>query len=181
MKIEFCGAAQTVTGSMHLLHVNGYRILLDCGLFQGRREEANRINKEFLFDPASIDAVVLSHAHIDHSGNLPHLIKKGFSGSIFSTSATRDLCSIMLADSAMIQEKDAEYMKKHYDENIVPLYTADDVAETLEHFSTIGYHRKFDVVPGVSAVFHDAVAREREIGATMFYRRCRKTKQTHTS
>ncbi len=156
MKIEFCGAARTVTGSMHLLHVNGYRVLLDCGLFQGRREEAKNINKNFLFDAASIDAVVLSHAHIDHSGNLPHLVKNGFDGCIHSTSATRDLCSIMLADSAMIQEKDADYLLRHKGEHVEPLYTADDVTETLEHFRTVGYHRVFDVVPGVKAEFFDA-------------------------
>ncbi len=156
MKIEFCGAAQTVTGSMHLITVNGKRLLLDCGLYQGRREEAARINKNFIFDAASIDAVILSHAHIDHSGNLPHLVKKGFTGCIYSTSATRDLCSIMLADSAMIQEKDADYLKRHRGEDIEALYTSDDVAETLEHFRTVGYHRQFDVLPGVSAEFFDA-------------------------
>ncbi len=156
MNIEFCGAARTVTGSMHLLSINGKRVLLDCGLYQGRREEAARINKNFIFDPASIDAVILSHAHIDHSGNLPHLVKNGFSGCIYSTSATRDLCSIMLADSAMIQEKDADYLKRHKNEDVEPLYTAEDVAETLEHFRTVGYHRSFDVVPGMKAEFFDA-------------------------
>ncbi len=156
MTLEFCGAAQTVTGSMHLLTVNGHRVLLDCGLYQGRREEAARINKNFLFDAASIDAVVLSHAHIDHSGNLPHLIKNGFNGCIHSTSATRDLCAIMLADSAMIQEKDADYLLRHKGEHVEPLYTAEDVATTLEHFRTVGYHRVFDVVPGVKAEYFDA-------------------------
>ncbi|MBX7153827.1 MAG: MBL fold metallo-hydrolase [Candidatus Kapaibacterium sp.] len=156
MKLEFCGAAQTVTGSMHLLHINGLRVLLDCGLFQGRREEAKRINKEFPFDAASIDAVILSHAHIDHAGNLPHLVKAGFTGTIWCTPATRDLCSIMLADSAMIQEKDAEYLLKHKGEIVEPLYTMDDVSQTLEQMHSIGYHRTFDVVRGVTAQFFDA-------------------------
>lgn len=156
MRIEFHGAAQTVTGSMHLVECAGKRILLDCGLFQGRRAEAARINATFPFDPASIDAVVLSHAHIDHSGRLPHLVKCGFDGTIYSTSATRDLCAIMLADSAMIQEKDAEHLRKHGRDVVEPLYTAKDVARTMELFTTIGYHRTFDVVPGIQARFFDA-------------------------
>ncbi|MBL7998177.1 MAG: MBL fold metallo-hydrolase, partial [Candidatus Kapabacteria bacterium] len=156
MTIEFCGAAQTVTGSMHLLHVNGYRVLLDCGLFQGRREEAKRINSTFMFDPSSVDAVVLSHAHIDHAGNLPHLVKKGFAGHIYTTPATRDLCSIMLADSAMIQQRDAEYLKKHKNEDIEPLYDSEDVAATLAQMRSIGYRKQFDVLPGIQAEFFDA-------------------------
>ena len=101
MKIHFCGAAGTTTGSQHLLEVNGCRILLDCGMYQGRREEAWHINKDFpYFSPAGVDAVVLSHAHIDHSGNLPNLVKQGFQGNIYSTFATRDLCQLMLADAA---------------------------------------------------------------------------------
>ena len=112
MKIKFCGAARTVTGSQHLLEINGKKILLDCGLYQGRREEAYEANKNFLFDPRDIHAVVLSHAHIDHSGNLPTLVRQGFSGCIYSTSATRDLCAIMLQDSAHIQVKDTEFVNK---------------------------------------------------------------------
>ena len=103
MIIQFWGAAQTVTGSMHLLEVGGHRLLLDCGLFQGRRKEAFERNRQLPFDASAIDAVVLSHAHIDHSGNLPSLVKSGFQGHIYSTSATRDLCAYMLADSAHIQ------------------------------------------------------------------------------
>lgn len=156
MKIEFCGAAQTVTGSQHLLTVGNKRILLDCGLFQGRREEANRINREFIFAPDSIDAVILSHAHIDHSGNLPSLIKRGFKGMIFSTPATRDLCAIMLADSASIQLKDAAHLAKHKGENIEPLYTAEDVAETMSRFVTIPYRYEFEPIAGVNAIFYDA-------------------------
>jgi len=105
MKLKFCGAAGTTTGSQHLLEVNGQKILLDCGLYQGRRGDAYEINCSFpQFDPAEIDCVVLSHAHIDHSGNLPNLTKSGFKGNIYATFATRDLCQIMLADSARIQE-----------------------------------------------------------------------------
>ena len=98
MRLEFQGATRTVTGSMHVLHVSGKRILLDCGLFQGRRAESNEHNRKFPFDPREVDALVLSHAHIDHSGNLPGLVKQGYSGPIFATQATKDLCAIMLAD-----------------------------------------------------------------------------------
>ena len=113
MKIHFCGAAGTTTGSQHLLEVNGSRILLDCGMYQGRREEAWHINKDFpYFSPAEVDAVVLSHAHIDHSGNLPNLVKQGFQGNIYSTFATRDLCQLMLADAARIQEHDCAFINK---------------------------------------------------------------------
>ena len=127
MRVEFLGAARTVTGSMHLVVCGDKRILLDCGLYQGRRDEATRINATFPFDASSIDAVVLSHAHIDHSGNLPHLVKSGFTGTIYSTSATRDLCAVMLADSAMIQEKDADHLRRHNKDAAEPLYTAKDV------------------------------------------------------
>ncbi len=92
MRIQFCGGAQTVTGSQHLLTINGRQLLLECGLYQGRREDANRINRTFRFDPSAIDAVILSHAYIDHSGNLPTLVKQGFSGPIYATAATVDLC-----------------------------------------------------------------------------------------
>ncbi|MBI3260004.1 MAG: MBL fold metallo-hydrolase [Ignavibacteriae bacterium] len=156
MTLEFCGAAQTVTGSQHLLTFNGKRILLDCGMFQGRREEANRINRTFLFDPATIDIVILSHAHIDHSGNLPTLVKNGFTGTIYATPATRDLCSIMLADSAMIQTKDAEYLLHHKGILIEPLYTIDDVSQVMQQFQSIPYHTDFEPIPGVKAKFYDA-------------------------
>ena len=96
MRIKFCGAAGTVTGSQHLLEINGKKILLDCGMFQGKREESFQMNRKFLYDPKEIHAVVLSHAHIDHAGNLPTLSLKGFTGDVYATPATRDLCSIML-------------------------------------------------------------------------------------
>ncbi|MCB0005602.1 MAG: MBL fold metallo-hydrolase, partial [Anaerolineales bacterium] len=108
MQLAFHGAARTVTGSRHLLTVNGKRILLDCGLYQGKRAESYEKNLEFPFDPASIDVLVLSHAHIDHSGNIPNLVKNGFKGDIVATYASRDLCTIMLRDSARIQQYDVE-------------------------------------------------------------------------
>ncbi|MBU1879634.1 MAG: MBL fold metallo-hydrolase, partial [Chloroflexi bacterium] len=112
MKITFHGAARTVTGSMHIVECNRQRVLLDCGLFQGRRAEAFQRNRNLPFDARRITAMILSHAHIDHSGNLPNLVRSGFAGEIYCTSATRDLCSIMLRDSGHIQEKDAEYVNK---------------------------------------------------------------------
>lgn len=160
MNIEFQGAARTVTGSMHLLHINNRRILLDCGLFQGRRSEASERNRTFPFDPRSIDAVVLSHAHIDHSGNLPGLVRHGFNGPIYATPATFDLCTIMLTDSGYIQQKDAEFLNKKLAKKgsplIEPLYTPTDVANTLKLFRTVPYQKEFDVQPNVSVQYFDA-------------------------
>ncbi|MEN8173011.1 MAG: MBL fold metallo-hydrolase, partial [Chloroflexota bacterium] len=110
MKIHFHGAAQTVTGSQHLLEINGRKLLLECGLFQGRRKEAFRRNRHFHFNPADLDAVILSHAHIDHSGNLPHLVKDGYQKKIYATPATAHLVNIMLLDSGHIHESDAAYI-----------------------------------------------------------------------
>ncbi len=112
MRINFHGAAQTVTGSQHLLEINGATLLLECGLYQGRREETYFRNQNFPYDPRKIDAVILSHAHIDHSGNLPHLIKNGYTGPIYATHATADLADVMLRDSGHIQEADAEFVNK---------------------------------------------------------------------
>lgn len=162
MKIQFWGAAREVTGSRHLLEVNGKRILLDCGMFQGSRKEAEGKNKEFGFDPKTIDAVILSHAHIDHSGCLPLLVKQGYKGPIYSTFATRDLCNFMLMDSAFIQEKDAEYMNKRHQKDpskakpIEPLYTADDAQQALCQFYGIGYETAFVVTEGVVCSFYNA-------------------------
>ena len=111
-QLRFYGAAREVTGSMHLIETDGHMVALDCGLFQGKRAEANTKNRNFPRKPASIDSVILSHAHIDHSGNVPTLIKRGFKGEILATPATRDLCDIMLRDSAYIQTKDVEYVNK---------------------------------------------------------------------
>lgn len=161
MNITFHGAAQTVTGSQHLLEVNGRRILLDCGLYQGARQEANLRNREFKFDPATIDAVVLSHTHIDHSGNLPNLVKQGFRGPIYATHATVDLCDYMLRDSGRIQESDAVYANKRAQRRgepatIEPLYTEAEAALALHRFVDQPYEKSFEVVPGVRATFYDA-------------------------
>ncbi len=160
MKLQFWGAAQTVTGSMHLVEANGQRILLDCGSFQGKRQEARERNEKFPFDVKSIDAVVLSHAHIDHSGNLPTLVKQGYRGPIYSTSATRDLCSAMLRDSAAIQESDARFVSKLNAEKglppIEPLYTVQDAVETIELFRTLDYEDAMEILPGVQLTYRDA-------------------------
>ena len=158
--LQFWGADQTVTGSMHLLEVNGNRILLDCGLFQGHRADTYERNLHFPFDPADIDVVVLSHAHIDHSGNLPNLVKQGFSGNIWATSATRDLCGPMLLDSGHIQESDVAYLNKKRarkgEPPVPPLYTRQDAVNTLPYFVSISYERTMTIAPGVQLTFYDA-------------------------
>ncbi len=159
MRLVFHGAAQTVTGSQHLLEVNGSRLLLDCGLYQGRREESNRRNRAFAYNARSIDAVILSHAHIDHSGNLPGLLADGFTGKIYATRATADLADIMLRDSGHIQEADAEFFNKHRREHqapIDPLYTIRDAEKVAGHFHSLDYGERFEPVPGVSARLFDA-------------------------
>ena len=161
MKLKFCGAAGTTTGSQHLLEVNGKRILLDCGLYQGRRQDSYDINCCFPhYDPASVDLVILSHAHIDHSGNLPNLSKKGFRGTIFATHATRDLCQIMLRDSARIQEHDIEWLNKHRKREGLapaePLYSEQDAERCMRQFVTLGYDRPIHVSDGVELTFVDA-------------------------
>jgi metallo-beta-lactamase family protein len=160
MEIHFLGAAQTVTGSQHLISVNGIRVLLECGLFQGKRRESYERNRELPFDAASVDALVLSHAHIDHSGNIPNLVRSGFRGSIYCTFATRDLCSAMLRDSAYIHERDAEYVNKKRarkgEPPIEPVYTQADAIASLEHFVSVGYGRPVLVAPGVQCTFLDA-------------------------
>jgi metallo-beta-lactamase family protein len=160
MKITFFGAARTVTGSMHLLEANGRRILLDCGLFQGPRAEAFRRNRELPFEAASVDRMILSHAHIDHSGNIPSLVRSGFRGDILCTPATRDLCGAMLRDSAHIQEADARLVNK-IDRGrgiapVEPLYTVADAEAALTHLVGLSYGRPFDVAPGVRLTFRDA-------------------------
>ena len=160
MKLTFCGAAGTTTGSKHLITVNGRRILLDCGLYQGRRSEAFERNRDFPFDPQQIDVVVLSHAHIDHSGNLPHLCKRGFSGNIFATPATRDLCSIMLPDAAHIHESDINWLNRHRKEDNLPLleisYSMADAELCMRQFVSVGYHRPMIIADGVTLTFIDA-------------------------
>ncbi len=160
MKVTFHGAAGTVTGSQHLLSLDGRQVLLDCGLFQGRREETYARNRNFPFDPRALDAVVLSHAHMDHSGNLPNLVVSGFGAEIHCTHATRDLCSAMLQDSGSIQESDAAWVSRHRQEQglapVEPLYTVDDAVAALKLFQGHPYGRPFDVAPGVRATYYDA-------------------------
>ncbi|MBD3270240.1 MBL fold metallo-hydrolase [Candidatus Peregrinibacteria bacterium] len=160
MKLTFWGAAREVTGSRHLIEINGKKILLDCGLFQGRRKESEEKNRNLGFDAKEIDAVILSHAHIDHSGALPYLVKQGFKGPIFSTFATRDLCNYMLMDSGYIQEKDAEYLNKKYkrrgvSKRIEPLYTQEDAKQTLCQFYGVNYEKAFVVTDGVICSFYN--------------------------
>jgi len=165
MKLTFWGAAGAVTGSMHLLEAAGRRLLLDCGLNQGRRKEADQKNRNLPFAGSSIDAVILSHAHIDHSGNLPSLVKSGFSGPIYTTPATIDLCNWMLRDTAHIQEKDAEFLNKRREKRIAkgmgngvvePLYGMDDAERTLPLFQPVDYYKPTEVAPGLRYQTYDA-------------------------
>lgn len=157
MKITFGGAAGEVTGSKHLITFNGKKILLDCGLFQGHRKEADEKNRHFYWDPKEVDAVILSHAHMDHSGLLPLMVKEGFDGPIYCTHATRDLCNYMMADSAFIQEREVEWMIKHDKKEIVePLYTMADAEETMKKLHAVNYEQSFVVTDGMIASFYDA-------------------------
>jgi metallo-beta-lactamase family protein len=160
MEVEFHGAARTVTGSQHLLIVNGRKILLDCGLYQGSRRESYERNQHLPFNAAEVDVMVLSHAHIDHSGNIPNLVKSGFKGDIVCTYATRDLCAIMLRDSAKIQQYDIEYVNKKRrkagDPPIEPIYDMADAVESLKSFIGIGYDRPYRLLPGITLTFYDA-------------------------
>lgn len=160
MDITFIGATRTVTGSLHLFEYNKQKFLLECGLYQGHREEAERINRTFPFKPKDIKTVILSHAHIDHSGNLPNLAKRGFSGPIFCTPATKDIVSLLLLDSAKIQQYDIAYLNKKYEKSGLPfkepLYTVKDAEETIGLFSPIDYGKAFEPVKGVKATFFDA-------------------------
>jgi metallo-beta-lactamase family protein len=160
LRITFHGAAREVTGSQHLIEVNDRRILLDCGMFQGHRSDTYDRNLHFPFDPKTIDAVVLSHAHIDHSGNIPNLVKQGFAGHIWCTAATRNLCVYMLLDSGHIQESDAEFVNKKRARDgeppIEPLYTRADAQAALPQLSGIGLHRPITVSDGVAVTFHNA-------------------------
>ena len=160
MRINFHGAAHTVTGSQHLLEINGHRLLLDCGLYQGRRGETYIRNLNFAYDPRKLDAVILSHAHIDHAGNLPNLVKSGYNGPIYATRATVDLATIMLADSGRIQESDAAFVNKKRrargEGPIQPLYTETDANRAAQFFQSVDYDSAFEPAPGVVACFIEA-------------------------
>lgn len=160
MKLQFCGAAGTVTGSSHLLTLDdGYKILLDCGMYQGAEKEFEGFNEKFLFDPATINTVVLSHAHIDHCGKLPKLVKDGFKGTIYSTPATQDITSILLLDSAHIQERESEFTNQKFNEEHSireALYNSEDVAETMQMFQTMNYNKWFGIHPDVDVLYKDS-------------------------
>jgi metallo-beta-lactamase family protein len=156
MQIEFAGAAREVTGSCHILRVGGKTVLLDCGMFQGRRAESREKNEKLPLPVEQIDAIVLSHAHIDHSGRLPFLVRHGYRGPIYCTAATRDLSAIMLADSAHIQEKDAEFLARRNKTAAPPLYSMRDAVLTVDQMVSLTYDTTFDVVPGVRCTFTDA-------------------------
>src|SRR5712691_8701639 len=157
--LTFLGAAGTVTGSKHLLEADGRSILVDCGLFQGLKELRLRNWEPLPLDPATIDGVVLTHAHLDHCGYLPRLVAGGFRGRIFCTAGTRDLCTLVLPDSAHIQEEDARQANRRgYSKHspALPLYTELDAARTLTQLQPVGYDRPMPVVPGVEVEFINA-------------------------
>ncbi|HBA84774.1 MAG TPA: MBL fold metallo-hydrolase [Verrucomicrobia bacterium] len=160
MKIHFLGGVDTVTGSQHIIEANGKRVLRDCGLFQGKRKEADLINRALPFDAKSIHSMVLSHAHVDHCGNIPSLVKKGFQGPIYTTTATSELCSIMLRDAAKIQEQDAAYLNQKSNrkglEPVIPLYTNEDAEKSLPFFRGYRYGDTVEAAPGMAVTFHEA-------------------------
>lgn len=160
MKIFFYGAARTVTGSQHLIEVNGRKLLLECGLFQGHRADTYHHNLNFPFKPTEIDALILSHAHIDHSGNLPNLVKQGYEGPIYCTAGTAELANLMLLDSGHIQEADVEFVNKKRarrgEPPMEPLYTAEDAAAVAGHLRRVEYGQPFEPVPDVTATLVEA-------------------------
>ena len=165
MKIQFLGATREVTGSKHLITTDsGHTILLDCGMYQGKGMETDAANRDLGFDPATLDCIVLSHAHIDHSGLIPYVVKMGFKGDIYCTPATRDLCALMLADTAFIQEQDVRTYNKKIDRQnphkekgkkykVEPLYNQQDVNRAMKHFVTYGYDRRFRLFDDVLLTF----------------------------
>ncbi len=160
IKIKFCGAAREVTGSMHLLQKDNFNILLDCGMEEGKRKESFERNSHFPFEPATINTLILSHAHIDHSGNIPTLIKKGFNGVIHATGATKGLCDLMLPDSAHVQLRDLEYVNKRREKQgktlFEPLYTEKDAVESMEYFHINEIDEKFDLTNDITVEFLNA-------------------------
>ena len=159
MRVTFWGAARTVTGSKHLLTGRAGTLLLDCGLFQGRRAEAEARNRALPFAASSVDGMVLSHAHIDHSGAIPFLVKQGFDGPIHATAATTDLCRAMLLDAAHIQIKDAEFVNRHHRRGrdpAKPLYTPEDVERAMDQFVSHPYEEPFEPLERTKVAFHEA-------------------------
>ncbi|MCX7010887.1 MAG: MBL fold metallo-hydrolase [Kiritimatiellaeota bacterium] len=160
MRIQFLGGVETVTGSQHLLEANGHRVLRDCGLFQGRRDEAHAINTQLKCPPATLDAVVLSHAHIDHCGNLPSLARAGYAGPIHATTATTELAGVMLRDAARIQEQDAAYLNQKTNRKglpaVAPLYTTLDAENAIKLFQGHRYGDTIEAAPGIHVLFQDA-------------------------
>jgi metallo-beta-lactamase family protein len=160
MKIFFYGAAQTVTGSQILLQVNGHQLLLECGLFQGKRQEFYDRNRSFPFDPTKVDAAIVTHAHIDHVGNLPNLVKGGYREQIYATAATAHLAKLMLLDAGHVQESDVAYVNKkraqHGEPPLEPLYTIEDAAQVAPYFHNVGYDEPFEPIPGAVATLVDA-------------------------
>lgn len=175
MEITFAGAAREVTGSCHLVHVGGRTIALDVGLFQGRRADAEAKNRKLPVDPEVLDAVVLSHAHIDHAGRLPFLVSKGYRRNIWCTPATRDLSAHMLTDAAHIQEKDAEFLTRRGKPHAEPLYTIRDAAKTLEHMIGLPIGTPMEILPGVRLTFHEA---GHILGSASVVLECEEGKQT---
>ena len=160
MKLTFYGAAQTTTGSMHLLEANGKRMLLDCGLYQGRRKEAFEKNRNLPVEARTIDYVILSHAHIDHSGNLPQLVRQGFRGRVFARQSTTDLCSVMLRDSCFLQKRDLEYVNKRRRRDgkalFEPLYDEKDVDALMQLFTPVHLHQPREIARGITLEFFNA-------------------------
>ncbi|MBF0483747.1 MAG: MBL fold metallo-hydrolase [Candidatus Omnitrophica bacterium] len=162
MKLKFCGADQGVTGSCHMLVLDdGFSLLMDAGMHQGKEEDCDRLNREWMFDPAKINCLLLSHAHIDHCGRIPLLVKDGFKGRIICTHATKDLAGLMLLDSAKIQERDAEYANKDRkrrpaDAPVEPLYAVKDVENAFALFEGVDYDKPFKLTDNITVVFRDA-------------------------
>ncbi len=160
MKISFLGGVRTVTGSMHLVEAGHQKILLDCGMFQGKRKEAQLKNRTLPLEAEIVNAMILSHAHIDHSGNIPNLVKNGYSGPIYTTHATVDICNYMLLDSGFIQEKDVQFVnkrrRKRGEPPVEPIYTKSDAEKTLDYFQGQNYQKTIEIADNVSVTFYDA-------------------------
>lgn len=156
MKIKFCGAAEEVTGSKHLLTINGTKILLDCGLRQKNIEENIIYNREFLFDPKEVDVLLLSHAHLDHCGNIPNLYNQGFTGTTYTTHASKDLAKFIVLDAAKIQKHDVNFLFKKFGTNIKPLYNEEDIDRAWANFVSVKYKETIQITPEIKVTFIDA-------------------------